>query len=73
MTPPTVLSEERSSDGALTGLVVRKQRDDERLEIAIAEVLTDVEHDLDVSATLEKEGVERELQEASSRRPSLVW
>lgn len=69
MTPPTVLSEERSSDGALTGLVVRKQRDDERLEIVIAEVLTDVEHELDVSATLEKEGVERELQELLADAP----
>jgi RecB family endonuclease NucS len=55
--------------GQLTRLVVRKQRDDERLEIAIAEVLTDVEHDLDVSATLEKEGVERELQELLADAP----
>ncbi len=69
MTPPTVLSEERDASGALTGLVVRKQRDDERLEIAIAEVLTDVEHELDVSATLEKEGVERELQELLADAP----
>ncbi len=69
MTPPTVLSEEHSFDGALKGLVVRKQRDDERLEIAIAEVLTDVEHELDVSATLEKEGVERELQELLADAP----
>ena len=70
MTPPTVLSEEHSSDGALTGLIVRKQRDDERLEIRIAEVLTDVEHELDVSATLEKEGVERELQELLADAPT---
>ena len=70
MTPPTVLSEERSSDGALTGLIVRKQRDDERLEIVVAEVLTDVEHELDVSATLEKEGVERELQELLADAPT---
>ena len=49
--------------------MVRKQRDDERLEIAIAEVLTDVEHELDVSATLEKEGVERELQELLADAP----
>jgi RecB family endonuclease NucS len=55
--------------GRLTRLVVRKQRDEERLEIAIAEVLTDVEHELDVSATLEKEGVERELQELLADAP----
>jgi RecB family endonuclease NucS len=57
-------------EGRLTRLVVRKQRDDERLEIAIAEVLADVEHDLDVSATLEKEGVERELQELLAEAPT---
>ena len=69
MTPPTVLSEQRTSGGALKALVVRKQRDEERLEITIAEVLTDVEHELDVSATLEKEGVERELQELLADAP----
>jgi RecB family endonuclease NucS len=70
MTPPTVLSEQRDEKGMLSALVVRKQRDDERLEITIAEVLTDVEHELDVSATLEKEGVERELQELLADAPS---
>jgi endonuclease len=67
----------RGADGKprLTRLVVRtqqgtgKQRDEERLEIVIAEVLTDVEHELDVSATLEKEGVERELQELLADAP----
>jgi RecB family endonuclease NucS len=69
MTPPTVLSEQRDENGMLSGLVVRKQREDERLEITIAEVFTDVEHELDVSATLEKEGVERELQELLADAP----
>jgi RecB family endonuclease NucS len=69
MTPPTVLSEERAQDGTLTSLVVRKQREDERLEIAVGEVLTDVEHELDVVASLEKEGLERELQELLADAP----
>jgi RecB family endonuclease NucS len=69
MTPPTVFTEERDEDGTLTGLVVRKQRDDERLEIAVAEVLTDVDHELDVVASLEKEGLERELQELLADAP----
>ncbi len=69
MTPPTVLDEQRDENGELSALVVRKQREDERLEIVIAEVLTDVEHELDVSATLEKEGVERELQELLADAP----
>ncbi len=56
-------------DGELTRLVVRKQRDEERLEIAIAEVLADVEHELDVLAPLEKEGLEREMQELLAAAP----
>ena len=70
MTPPTVMEEQWDPDGdALTHLVVRKQRDDERLEIKIAEVLTDVDHELDVISTLEKEGLERELQELLADAP----
>jgi endonuclease len=69
MTPPTVLTEERDSDGALTHLTVRKRRDEERLEIAIDEVLADVEHELDVLVALEKEGLERELQELLADAP----
>jgi RecB family endonuclease NucS len=69
MTPPTVWEEERSGDGVLERLVVRKRRDDERLEIELAEVLTDVEHELDVLAPLEKEGLEREMQELLAAAP----
>jgi RecB family endonuclease NucS len=69
MTPPTVLSEERDDDGALVGLVVRKHRAEERLEIAVAEVLADVDHELDVLVSLEKEGLERELQELLADAP----
>jgi endonuclease len=69
MTPPTVWEEERGEAGELERLVVRKQRVDERLEIELAEVLTDVEHDLDVLAPLEKEGLEREMQELLAAAP----
>jgi endonuclease len=55
--------------GPLTRLVVRKQRDDERVEISIAEVLADIEHEVDVVASLEKEGLERELQELLADAP----
>jgi RecB family endonuclease NucS len=69
MTPPTVWEEERGDDGTLARLIVRKQREDERLEIELAEVLTDVEHELDVLAPLEKEGLEREMQELLAAAP----
>jgi endonuclease len=69
MTPPTVLEQETDSSGALTRLTVRKQRQEDRLEIAIGEVLSDIEHELDTLVTLEKEGLERELQELLADAP----
>lgn len=69
MTPPTVLEEQRDVDGGLTGLIVRRHRQEDRVEIAISEVLSDIEHELDASSALEKEGVERELQELLAAQP----
>src|SRR5919202_915676 len=68
MTPPTVIEEEPGR------LVVRKRagRSEDRLEIRIAEVLSDVEHDMGEAAGLEKDGVERDLQEALAERPEWV-
>ena len=58
MTPPTVFE-----DGGDT-LVVRKRagRSEDRLEIRLIEVLSDVTHDMGEAAGLEKDGVERDLQ-----------
>jgi RecB family endonuclease NucS len=68
MTPPTVVEQ----DGDL--LVVRKRagRSEDRLEIRLIEVLTDVEHELGEAAALEKDGVERDLQEALAARPDAL-
>ena len=65
MTPPTVIEE----DDAL--LVVRKRagRTEDRLEIRIAEVLSDLDVPMDEVAGLEKHGVERHLQEALAAAP----
>jgi RecB family endonuclease NucS len=66
MTPPTVIEEE---DGRI---VVRKQKGDDRLEIALAEVLSDVTHAMDFDAAgLEKDGIEADLQAALAEAP--VW
>jgi hypothetical protein len=69
MAPPTVIEETTDADGALVGLVVRRARQQERLEIAIAEVLSDERHELDTQAALEKEGVEAELQQLLADAP----
>jgi RecB family endonuclease NucS len=66
MTPPTVVEEE---DGRI---VVRKVKGDDRLEIVLAEVLSDVTHAMDFdAANLEKDGVEAHLQELLAEAP--VW
>src|SRR6476660_8673469 len=58
MTPPTVIE---TSDDLV---VVRKRagRSEDRLEIKLVEVLSDVTHDMGEAAGLEKDGVERDLQ-----------
>jgi endonuclease len=69
MIPPTVVEEHTDAGGRLERLLVRKQRQEERLEITVSEVLSEVEHDLDVLVPLEKEGLERELQELLADAP----
>jgi endonuclease len=66
MTAPTVIEEQGDP---LTRIVVRKRAGatEDRLEIDIAEVVSDVFHDMGPpaqAAALEKDGVERDLQEA---------
>jgi RecB family endonuclease NucS len=63
MTPPAILEEEPGL------MVVRKKGTEDRLEIRIAEVISDVTHDMGEAAALEKEGVERELQELLADAP----
>jgi len=69
MIPPTVVEEQTDPAGRVQRLVVRKRRQEERLEISVAEVLSDVEHELDALVSLEKEGLERELQELLADAP----
>jgi endonuclease len=57
MTPPTVIEEQADR------IVVRKLNGEDQLDIRIAEVVSDVTHDMGEAAALEKDGVERDLQE----------
>ncbi len=65
MTAPTVIEEQPER------IVVRKRAGatEDRLEIDIAEVVSDVTHDMGAAAALEKDGVERDLQEALAAAP----
>jgi RecB family endonuclease NucS len=68
MTPPTAIEE----DGG--AIVVRKRagRSEDRLEIRLLEVLSDATHELGGAAALEKDGVERDLQELLAERPDVL-
>jgi RecB family endonuclease NucS len=68
MTPPTVIEEETGR------LVVRKRagKTEDRLDIKLVEVLSDVEHDMGEAAGLEKDGVERDLQLELAARPEVL-
>jgi RecB family endonuclease NucS len=65
MTAPTVIEEEPGR------IVVRKRAgaSEDRLDIRVAEVVSDVTHDMGEAAALEKEGVERDLQLLLADRP----
>jgi endonuclease len=68
MTPPTVIEEAENL------IVVRKRAgaSEDRLEISIAETLSDVSHDMgspDDDASLAKDGVEAHLQELLAEQP----
>jgi RecB family endonuclease NucS len=71
MTPPTVIETEEDADGVLAHMVVRKRAGatEDRLDIAISEVLSDVTHDMGEAAALEKDGVEAHLQELLAEQP----
>jgi endonuclease len=66
MVAPTFVADEGER------LVVTKPKSDDVLEIRLLEVLSDVEHDMGESAALQKDGVERDLQEALAAAPDAL-
>ena len=66
MTGPTVVEELGDT------LVVRKPKADDVLEIRLVDILSDVAHDMGESAALQKDGVERDLQELLASAPSAL-
>jgi RecB family endonuclease NucS len=55
-------------------VVVRKRagKTEDRLEIRLLEVLSDATHEMGEAAALEKDGVERDLQELLAERPEVL-
>jgi RecB family endonuclease NucS len=66
MTAPTFVVDERDR------LVVTKPKSEDALEIRLHQVLSDVEHDMGESVALQKDGVERDLQEALAAVPEAL-
>jgi RecB family endonuclease NucS len=68
MTPPTVIEDGKDV------IVVRKRagRTEDRLEIKILELIAEVTHELGEDAGLEKDGVERHLQEELAAQPHVL-
>jgi len=63
MTAPTAVEDDGDT------LIVRKPKTEDVLEIRLVEVLSDVTHDMGESAALQKDGVERDLQEQLAAQP----
>jgi RecB family endonuclease NucS len=63
MTAPTAIEEDADT------ITVRKVKGDDKLEITLAEVLSDMTVECDVESGLEKDGVETHLQELLADRP----
>jgi endonuclease len=66
MTAPTFVEDEGDR------LLVRKLKTEDVLEIRLAEILSDVSHDMGESAALQKDGVERDLQEELAAAPDAL-
>jgi RecB family endonuclease NucS len=70
MSPPCKVAEGVSEDGVAEWLVTGK--DDDTLRILIEEVLHDTSHDLGVDPGLQKDGVEKHLQELLADHPATL-
>jgi RecB family endonuclease NucS len=68
MTPPTVIED----NGDVVVIRKRAGRSEDRLEIRLVEVLSDVSHDMGEAAALEKDGVERDLQLLLADQPEQI-
>ena len=70
MSPPCKVVEGVNGDGAVEWTVTGK--DDDTLRILLEEVLSDQVHDLGVDPGLQKDGVEKHLQELLAEHPSTL-
>jgi RecB family endonuclease NucS len=73
MSPPCTLRETRSEDGAVLWIVTSRasaKAPEDTLQILVEEILSDTSHDLGIDPGLQKDGVERHLQELLADHPA---
>ena len=70
MSPPCTVREGVTDDGQVEWIVTGK--DDDTLRILIEEILHDSSHDLGVDPGLQKDGVEKHLQELLAEHPATL-
>ena len=71
MSPPCALREEAGEDGEIVWTVTNPKSDD-ALRILIEEIHHDSSHDLGIDPGLQKDGVERHLQELLAEHPTTL-
>jgi RecB family endonuclease NucS len=75
MSPPCTLREGESEDGGALWTVTSRsssQGPDDTLQILIDEVFSDTSHDLGIDPGLQKDGVEKHLQELLAEHPATL-
>ncbi|MFL6174554.1 MAG: endonuclease NucS [Marmoricola sp.] len=70
MSPPCSVKEGKNDDGQIEWVVTSKT--DDTLRILIEEILHDTSHDLGVDPGLQKDGVEKHLQELLADHPGTI-
>ncbi|RNL65236.1 endonuclease NucS [Nocardioides marmoriginsengisoli] len=70
MSPPCTVKEGKNDDGQVEWVVTSKT--DDTLRILIEEILQDTSHDLGVDPGLQKDGVEKHLQELLADHPATL-
>jgi RecB family endonuclease NucS len=70
MSPPCTVREGKNDDGKVEWVVTSKT--DDTLRILIEEILQDTSHDLGIDPGLQKDGVEKHLQELLADHPTTI-
>jgi RecB family endonuclease NucS len=72
MSPPCSLREETTDEGVALWTVTSRSASEDTLRILIEEVVSDTSHELGIDPGLQKDGVEKHLQELLAEHPTTL-